>query len=134
MRHHIDIPADELRRLILSRPTVSAARLASVCGITIQQVAGYRAAHTLKAQRQRLASSSPRRAPTPHIPITRHQKPAKPHRSSARRANAAIPQRLIRRLQTARRRAEYSLKGYLTKALRATELIAKTLKLLDSRL
>lgn len=134
MRYHTDRTADALRRLILSRPTVSAAHLARICGITIQQVAGYRAAHTVKTQRARPASSSPRGTSPPRAPTTQHRRPAQSHRTSTGRANTRIPQRLAAQLRTARKRAEHSLTGYLTKALRASTLIATTLETLDRRL
>lgn len=59
MRRPPTRPADTIRRLILDRPTVPVADLARLCGLTIQQVAGYRAAQTLK--RQRRATVTPHR-------------------------------------------------------------------------
>lgn len=109
MRYQPNRTADELRQLILDRPTVYTADLARLCGLTIQQVAGYRAAHTRKTQRQA-------------------SRPTSPH------AVTLIPQHLKAQLQAARTRTEGALKHYLTRALHTNAMIAKTLKALDRQL
>src|SRR5574337_415439 len=125
MRLHPDRPADELRRLILHQPTVPAAALARLCGLTIQQVAGYRAAHTLRASRTADPHNAPRTPTTPH-------NTANPQVTTRRRSSPAaslhLPLHLKQRVYTAKRRARRSMKRYLTQALRATDLIANTLK------
>lgn len=109
MRHYPDHSAHEIRQIILDRPTVPVATLARLCGLTIQQVAGYRAAHTLKMQRR--AS----RPPSWH-------------------AGPLIPHDLKAQLQAAHAQTEGALKTSLTHALHAQALIAKILKALDRRL
>lgn len=109
MRYQFIRAADDLRQLILDRPAVPVAQLARLCGLTIQQVAGYRAAHTLKTRRQA-------------------SRPTSPH------AVTLIPQHLKAQLQAARRRTEGALKNSLTRALHANAMIAKTLEALDRQL
>lgn len=109
MRLHSHRPANEIRQLIFDRPAVPVAQLARLCGLTVQQVAGYRAAHTLKTRRQASRPTSPR-------------------------AVTLIPHHLKAQLQAARTRTEGALKQSLTRALHVNAMIAKTLKALDRQL
>jgi hypothetical protein len=66
MRLYPDRPADEIRQLILDRPTVPVADLARLCGITIQQVAG-----TGPPTRSRPSGSSARSTGAPPLDRSR---------------------------------------------------------------
>jgi len=122
--------ASEIRLQILDRPTTPAEHLARLCGITIQQVAGYRAAHTLKTQRQRSINGRPASRQI----TARPPQPTPTRRSTATRPAGPLPRALKAQFATARKRAEHSMAGYLKQALKTTALIAKTLKAVDRHL
>src|SRR5574337_1397478 len=103
MRLHPDRPADELRRLILHQPTVPAAALARLCGLTIQQVAGYRAAHTLRASRTADPHNAPRTPTTPHNTANPQ---VTPQRRSSPAASLHLPLHLKQRVYTANRQMQ----------------------------
>jgi len=124
----------EARSVVLAHPTMPTDELAHLCGLLPQQVAGYRAAYTVKMDKMRRAQDSrdqphlPLSSPTPSPSSTRLRSSARSPRPAT---HSTSSQPLPAHVQAALLRATRSLASSLTKALRATTLIASALEDLD---